>query len=213
MVHTADAGGHDPRYVGYGRLASLEDLLSVTADEARVIYQGTITARKVLRARLPVPSGLTGMVNITATLCVATPTSAADPYNYTNAGIDAWLVRDGTLPVKKEQELTDDHERFFSAPDPEYANEAELRSIHHKWETILHRQAELRPSTIANPCLDLRHIPRLGTLNPGSADPVSYALVVTVRCRKEPNIHDRILAEFKSLVPLQPVEARLPIQV
>jgi hypothetical protein len=213
MVHTADAGAHDPHHVGRGRLASLEELLSVNADEARVIYQGTITARKVLRARLPVPSGLTAMVNLTATLCVATQTSAADPYNYTNAGIDAWLVRDGSLPVSNEQELADDHERFFSPPSPEYATEAELRSIHHKWETILHRQAELRPKSIKSPCLDLRHIPRLGTMNPGSPDPVSYALVVTVRCRKEPNIHDRILAEFKTLVQLQPVEARLPIRL
>jgi hypothetical protein len=213
MVHTADPGTHDPRHVGYGRLASLNELLSVNAGEARVIYQGTITARKVLRARLPVPSGLISMVNITATLCVATPTSAADPYNYTNAGIDAWLVRDGSLPVNGDQELTEDHERFFSPPTPEYATESELRSIHHKWETVLHRQREFRPSSILSPCLDLRHIPRLGTMNPGTADPVSFALVVTVRCPKEPNIHDRILAEFKSLVQLQPVEARLPIRL
>lgn len=213
LIHTADPAELHREHVGHGRIGTMEELLSVSADAARVIYQGSITARKMLRARIPVPANLQGMIEICATLCTATPTSAADPFNYTNAGIDAWFVRNGKLPEDPDQQLTDDHARFFSPPDPHYATEAELRSIHHKWETTLHHRQEFRASSLESPCLDLHHVPRAGAMDSLSSDPVAYALVVTIRCQREPNIHDKILSEFRSLSQLQPISTRLPVRL
>jgi hypothetical protein len=90
LVHCVETADIPHTEIGWGRLAQhLEELVVCADDTVRVVYQGTVTASKYIRAPIPVPNGpFEGMVNIKATLCYATDTDPHHPGNYTRAGLD-----------------------------------------------------------------------------------------------------------------------------
>jgi hypothetical protein len=140
LVHTADRAdnAHPLHEVGRGRIAQPIGRITECADgEARILYQGELTAKKYLRARIPVPTDLpkSGNLTIRATIAYSTDVDPSDPGNYTRSGLDVVFRPhrgkfgkngDTTLPVS---------DSFFK--QHEFETEDELRRYSHKWDTVM----------------------------------------------------------------------------
>ena len=135
LIHTAETRNHPQPEVGWGRVSDEIDEIVVCKDGVvRVVYQGTLSASKYLRARLPMPaSQLTGMVSITATCCYATPIDSAHPSNYTRSGIETFF-RPHDEVFGEETSVHPVSETFLSQSRL-YQTEEKLRTDAHKWET------------------------------------------------------------------------------
>lgn len=74
LIHSAENTDHAHNEVGHGRLASrLEDILICDDDTIRVVYQGSISPARYIRAPIPLPNAtIPGKVRIDATICYAT---------------------------------------------------------------------------------------------------------------------------------------------
>lgn len=206
VVHGANPGPHAPADVGHGLIANVSEMATCGPATARVIYQGTLTAKKTDRLALPVPEGLTGKIRITATLCYACTTRSSDPWNYTTAGLDVTFRPDATK-MEGEQNLPKT-KSFFSRPDA-YASEHELRTVHHRWETTRHNTVSMLASSLHGPMFDVHYVPRHGAHDTRSAPKIPYALVVTVEARRHADIYDKVLARFPHLKSL----VQVPTQV
>jgi hypothetical protein len=207
LIHSADDSGHHEHEVGWGLLADETDLAICPDNTARIIYQGTLPPKKLLRARVPVPPGLKGKIQISATLCYATEISAADPSNYTNSGVEIFYrPNNNNHPLNKGTGKTTTYaatKSFFQSGS--YANEEERRVRHRKWETVLHNSIKTEASKLSDPCFDLHFIPRLGVGDDKHARHIRYAMVISVHAPKYPDIYDRVLAGFPELQALTPV--------
>jgi len=207
LIHSADHGGHAEHDVGWGMMADETELAICPDNTARVIYQGTLPPKKYLRARIPVPPGLKGRIQISATLCYATEISAADPSNYTNSGVEiCYRPNINNRPLNK----TTGKPSTYAATKPffqsgSYASEEERRVHHRKWETVLHSSIKAEASKLSDPCFDLHFIPRQGVGDDKDARPIRYSMVISVHAPKHPDIYDRVLAGFPQLQALTPV--------
>lgn len=207
LIHSANDGGHEEHEVGWGMLADETDLAICPDNTARVIYQGTLPPKKLLRARIPVPPGMKGRIQVTATLCYATEISAADPSNYTNSGVEI-----SYRPNSANRTLNKDTGKLatYAATKPffksgSYANEEERRVRHRKWETVLHNSIKTEASKLSDPSFDLHFIPRQGVGDDKDARRIRYSMVISVHAPKYPDIYDRVLAGFPQLQALTPV--------
>lgn len=165
---------------------------------------------KSVRAKIPIPHlALDGMVEIAATLCYLTPTDPEDPTSYTRAGLDVIFRPNVTKnPPGKKHANT---ESFFRGGD--YESEADLRKAGAKWETVMHATKRKRGSGLVQPSFDIHYIPRSGGGKAVGAEPIQYAMVITVRSAKTPDLYERILREYQGvLAEVQPV-AQLQLQV
>jgi subtilisin family serine protease len=206
MVHTADPGIHDETEVGWGHVRPERQIITCPPGTARVVYQGQLNPRKFLRAKLPIPPGLDGEVKITATLCYATPVSAADPINYTNSGVSIRFRPDSTKFNEDENGKPGAYPataKFFQ--EGAYATEADARTLERKWETVLHASHSKRASGLHEPFFDLHFIPRLGAGDHPNPAPIRYAMVITVESKRHPDLYDRVLKAFPKLQALTPI--------
>jgi len=207
LIHTADAANHDEHDVGWGILANEENLALCPDNTARIIYQGTLPPKKLLRARIPIPNGLLGRVGISATLCYATEISAADPSNYTNSGVEIFYRPNiANRKVNKDTGKPSTYaasKPFFQGGS--YATEEERRVRHRKWETVLHDSRTVDASKLHDPSFDLHFIPRQGVLDDKAPSRIRYSMVISVHTPKYPDIYDRVLAGFPELQALTPV--------
>ncbi len=207
LIHSAEPDGNHEEDVGWGRLADEEALALCPDATARVIYQGSLPPKKILRARIPIPHGLEGRIRITATLCYATEISAADPANYTNSGVE--IVYRPNCQKRRLNKETGEHSRyamtkpFFTSGS--YATEEERRIRHRKWETVLHESRRVDASLLDEPVFDLHFIPRRGVTDDKAARQIRYAMVISVHAPKYPDIYERVLAGFPELQALTPV--------
>ena len=114
LVHTAEESKIPFSEIGRGRVArTLEDILVCDDNTVRVVYQGTISPARYVRAPIPFPTEeLVGKVKITATLCYTTATDPHHPGNYTRAGLEV-SFRPHNGRRKKPEQIHADTKGFF----------------------------------------------------------------------------------------------------
>jgi hypothetical protein len=211
LIHGCEIGkAHSADQVGWGRVCTdLAALVSCDDHSARIIYQGKLAPGKFLRAPLPLPDeALTGMVQIRATFCFASPVDPQDASAYTKAGL---IVR--FRPHEDKVEDDAQHAKTYSLfPASELRTEAELRNDLGKWETVLQGEHGFRGSSLLRPVFDIHYNARDAGAPAARADSIPYALVVTVTAPKFANIHEAILRAHAVLQVIEP-RVQVPISV
>jgi len=199
--------------IGWGRLARhLEDIVVCDDDTVRVVYQGTVSASKYIRAPIPVPAEqLEGMVKIKATLCYATDVDPHHPGNYTRAGLDiAFRPNKDVFANDKAQHATT--KNFFGKDRPRVTEE-ELRRDAWKWENCLHAENSYRGRSLNGPVFDIHYNARAEGHGTRSAHQLKYALVVSVKARRLSDLYDRIVRRYRNqleaLVPIIDIPVRI----
>nr|WP_249810495.1 S8 family peptidase [Bradyrhizobium sp. 157] len=212
LLHHADDGGHDKAEVGWGRLpADVNEIVLTDQHTAHIVYQGELRPASWVRMQIPIPTDpMSGMVDISATFCFATPTDPQDPLNYTRSGLEV-RFRPHDRKRKDPKQLHPDSSSFFQVKDVS-VEETDLRADAHKWETTLHKTRAMRASGLRNPVFDVHYNARIGGRNAVSADKIPYALVITIQSKKTRDLYDKILQRYRTILePLQPVVS-IPIR-
>jgi hypothetical protein len=201
--------------VGWGRFESdPERLITCEDHEALVIYQGELPLGEHLRAPIPLPDTLHGMVDISATMVIATEVDPGHPSAYTRSGLSISF-----RPHSEKYRVYDDGSAssvpktnaFFSATNMYGAAEFELREDGHKWEPCHHGQQRFRPASLKEPCFDIYNHRRLEGVATEASECARYALVVTVSAKKVPDLYSGVLRTYSGvLIPLRP---RIRIEV
>jgi hypothetical protein len=206
LVHSVEPSTIPHSEVGWGRLArDINDIVLCDDDTICVIYQGNISPAKYIRAMVPMPDGvLSGIVEISATLCYKCQTDPHHPGNYTRAGLQAtFRPHDGKF--KKDDQLHPNSKSFFGDPGFD-AGEDELRRDAWKWENSLHANRRFNASSLSRPCFDIHYNARLEGRNFSPAEPLPYALAVTVHARKIADLYDQIVRKYATILePIRPV--------
>lgn len=211
LVHAARHNQLPRDEVGWGRIP--EDVLNLMTcgdGEVRVLYQDVLTPKRWMRAPIPIPEGLAGMVEITATMCYATETDPQDPINYTRSGLEM-SFRPKAGKLSRKDQVHADTKPFFSMK-LFGSTEHELRAEAHKWETTMHNSVNLRAASLKDPVLDIHYVAREEGRDTSSAAKIPYALVVTVRAPKIKDLFERTLKRYPILHQLRPV-IEIPIRV
>lgn len=205
LVHGVDCGDEARFEVGWGRVPDDADSL-VTCPEGvvRILYQDTLMPGRFLRARIPLPKEtLQGRVTITATLCYATPVDPEHPASYTRGGLRV-RFRPHCDKFGNEDARHPSTDSFFSAD--EFETEAQRRRDAHEWETCRHRSKGKLGKSLKEPCFDIHYNARREGRNDTSAERIPYALVITVKAPREPDLYDRVVQRYGSVLrPVQPV--------
>lgn len=213
LIHSTVAAGQPLEAVGWGRLsADLADVVLCPAASVRVVYQDEISPSQYRRIRLPMPpSGLQGMVGLTATFCFATPIDPGHPGNYTRSGLSI-VFRPNKLKFANADAVHPKSAPFFQ-PQKLYPTEQSLRSDAHKWETCLHRTVDKRASSLEDPVFDIHYNARAESRAAHNAQRIRYALVLTVRAPKVVDLYDQVTQAYRTrLQPLTPV-IEIPLTV
>ncbi|MBI2678789.1 MAG: S8 family peptidase [Candidatus Koribacter versatilis] len=211
LLHHAKDGGHDRVEVGWGRVPTdLGEMITSDGTSVTVLYQGTLTPARYLRARIPMPPvPMSGMVSVSATFCFTTHTDPSHPFNYTRAGLDI-LFRPHLQRRRDSKQLHANTKSFFGSSTfhtPEYL----LREDAHKWEPTLKATRRLRGTSIKDPVFDIHYNARTAGGGPVNPQKIPYALVITVSAPKMPDIYDRVLHRYRGqLRPMQPL-IQIPI--
>ena len=217
LVHSAEDSGHPLEEVGWGMVNSDIRKITVCEDgEIKVLYTGKLEPGKVLRAPIPLPEGeLSGDITIKATFCYTCTTDPHTPGEYTRAGLDV-KFRPHKNKFDPKQRKKDPR---FPATDSFFgrhtkSNEQELRTDAHKWDTVRSATINKRAKSLLDPVFDIHYIAR----EPGNSDSprrapkISYALVVTVRAKKIPDLYEKVQARYSELVAIQP-KIQIPIAI
>lgn len=213
LIHSAESSDHDHAEVGHGRLASkIEDILICDDDTIRVVYQGTISPARYIRAPVPLPNmAIPGKVKIAATICYATAVDPHHPGTYTRAGLEiAFRPNDGKR--KKSDKVHADTKSFFS-PSTLGLTEEELRRDASKWENCLHASKTFMGKSLQNPTFDIHYNARLEGRNFAPDQDLPYALVITVHAKKLADLYDQVVRKYATqLEQLRPL-IDIPVRV
>ncbi len=208
MIHTTQKNDIELSEGGWGRFENdRERLITCEDHEALVIYQGELPLLEHLRAPIPLPDTLEGMIEISATLLIATEVDPGHPSAYTRSGMtisfrphsDKYNEYDGkTSSVPKTN-------TFFSATNMYGAAEYELRDDGQKWEPVRHGSKRFRPSSLKEPCFDIYNHRRFEGIATTALTKTRYALIVTVSAKKMPNLYAGMVRAYSNiLIPLRP---------
>jgi hypothetical protein len=211
LIHTSEACDYPCEDVGRGRVArSVQDIVLSDDDTVRVVYQGTISATRYIRAPIPLPSGvIPGTVRITATLCYMTDVDPHHPGNYTRAGLEA-SFRPHDQKRKSGKQIHANPKSFFGRAQRGLM-EDELRRDAWKWENTLHGTVSFQGKSLSNPVFDIHYNSRLEGRDFAPDEELAYALIITVQAKRMPDFYDRILRKYASqLEALTPV-VEIPI--
>jgi hypothetical protein len=212
-VHGTEPTDLPMHEVGRGRCArDLESLVLCDDDSVRVVYQGTISAAKYIRAPIPMPADtLTGKAVITATLCYTTNIDPHHPGNYTRAGLEATFRPHGDRRTRADQ-VHPDSKPFFGKAQKGLTEE-ELRRDAWKWENTLHASVSFYGTSLKNPAFDLHYNSRLEGHNHNAGQQLRYAMVISIKARREVDLYDRVVRRYATqLEPLRPV-IDIPVRV
>jgi hypothetical protein len=211
LVHHCDPEEEVTYEVGWGRVPCVIDELILCPDDAvTVVYQGELQPAKWVRAKIPIPAEeMLGRVKLTATICYATKVDPQDAACYTRSGLevvfrphDKDLTTSGSIRSKP----------FFSGHKA-YETEEELRLDGHKWETVRKASVGKLGSSLRNPVFDLHYTPREGGRHDKKADIIRYALVVTVKAANVPDLYNRVIQRYRTvLAPLVP-QIQIPLRI
>jgi Subtilase family len=211
LLHRADDAGHDKTEVGWGRIPEdVKEIVLTDEHAAHIVYQGELRAASWVRMPIPIPADpMTGMVEITATFCFATPTDPQDPLNYTRSGLEV-RFRPHDQKRSDPTQIHPDSSYFFQAKD--VSVETDLRADAHKWETTLHKTRRMRASGLRNPVFDVHYNARIGGRNAVGADKIPYALVISIESKKTRDLYNKILQRYPTILePLRPI-VEIPIR-
>jgi len=213
LIHCAEAADHPMVEIGRGRIAQdLEALVLCGDDTARLVYQGTISAAKYIRAAVPLPlAPLPGKVKLTATLCYTTGVDPHHPGNYTRAGLEP------TFRPHAEHRKTAAQAHPISVPffgrAEKGLTEEELRRDAMKWENTMHASRTFFGSSLKDPVFDIHYNSRLEGQNHSPANPLHYALVISLTAPKVADLYDQIVRRYATVIePLRPV-VDIPIRL
>lgn len=212
LVHGVEPSDLPKHEVGRGRCpANIEHLVLCDDDTIRVVYQGTISPAKYIRAPIPIPGPLSGRVMITATLCYTTRVDPHHPGNYTRAGLEATFRPDNERFSRPDQSQPDPKQFFGKAQKG--LTEEELRRDAWKWENTLHASVGFLGSSLKSPAFDIHYNSRLEGHNHNPGQELHYAMVITLRAKAEPDLYDRVRRRYASqLEALQPL-VEIPLRV
>lgn len=213
LVHGTEPSDLPKQEIGRGRCAlDLEALVLCDDDTVRVVYQGTISAAKYIRAPIPLPGDtLTGKVLITATLCYTTNIDPHHPGNYTRAGLEATFRPHADRHTRSDQ-MHPDSKPFFGKAQKGLTEE-ELRRDAWKWENTLHASVPFFGTSLKNPAFDIHYNSRLEGRGHNPGQQLRYALVISVKAKREADLYDRVLRRYVTqLEPLRPV-IDIPVRV
>lgn len=213
LIHCTEASELPMIEVGRGRIAQdLEAVVLCGDDTARLVYQGTISAAKYIRAPIPLPLGtMAGKVKLTATLCYTTGVDPHHPGNYTRAGLEP-TFRPHADHRKKADQVHPNSMSFFGRAEKGLTEE-ELRRDAMKWENTMHASRTFYGSSLKEPVFDIHYNSRLEGQNHSPASPLRYALVISLTAPKVADLYDQIVRRYATLIePLRPV-VDIPIRL
>ena len=134
--------------------------------------------------QIPIPSDpMTGMVEITATFCFATPTDPQDPLNYTRSGLEV-RFRPHDQKRKDPNSCTRTPASFFRRRMCR-SRRPTCGPTRTSGKRTLHKTRSMRASGLRNPVFDVHYNARIGGRNAHSADKIPYALVITISVEED----------------------------
>ena len=206
LVHTATQHNpHDPVEHGWGRIRTdLQQIVLCGDGVARVVYQGTLTPGKYLRAQLPVPSApLRGNVTITATVAYATEVEPDYLSHYTRSGLELVFRPHADRSGGPNSTVAKSKSFFKRSP---VAATATMSSSAQQWETVRHTTSNMRGSSLHSPVFDIHYNARSeGHDGTSQARKVRYAMVITVESKHMPDLYNEVLRTYPNrLAALQP---------
>jgi hypothetical protein len=212
LVHSADPAEHDRSEVGWGRIPP--DVASIAVCEdgmVRVIFQGELSPSQYLRAPIPLPDDdLVGMVEVAATFCYATPTDPQDPGSYTRSGLEV-TFRPHANKFSSDDATVAKSGSFFKRGD--FETEQAMRTDAQKWETTLNASRRFQPRSLSAPVFDIHYNARSSGGAARDAEKIRYALVLTVRAPRVPDLYDRVVrayaGQLEVLVPIIDIAVRV----
>lgn len=210
LIHRADSGELCRREVGWGRFTEDPgELITCEDNEALVVYQGRLPVGSSLRAPIPLPQqGLRGKITLQATLIIAPRVDPEHPGAYTQSGVEVAFRPHSGKYRHYQSGKTSAHpttSSFFSERNMYSAAEYELREDGQKWEPCLKSTRTLLSSSLQEPCFDIEYQHREGLQAANNPDEMPYALVVSVKANKIPDLYNRVVRAYHNiLVPLRP---------
>jgi hypothetical protein len=212
LIHCTEGSDWPRHEVGWGRLArDIDDIVLCDDDTVRVVYQGSISASKYIRASVPVPSGeIPGKVSIKATLCYSTAIDPHHPSNYTRSGLE--VVFRPHSDRRKDPKQVHPNSKGFFGPATKGLTEEELRRDAWKWENCQHATLSMNGSSLQNPTFDIHYNARLEGHGHTPSRKLRYALVISVQAKRVSDLYDQVVRKYASqLEQLRPV-VEIPIR-
>ena len=206
LIHTAEPSEYACEEVGRGWVSrSLQDIVLCDDDTIRVVYQGTISPSRYIRAPIPVPfETMAGKVTICATLCFVTEVDPHHSSNYTRAGLEV-TFRPHDQRRKKSDQFHANSKSFFGRAQKGLI-EGDLRRDAWKWENCLHGEISYIGRSLQNPVFDIHYNSRMESRNYSPENDLSYALVVSVKAKQMSDLYDTIVRKYQTQIePLRPV--------
>lgn len=220
LLHGSRLEERERRDVGHGLVESnLADLLTSDPNEIKIVFQGSLAAGKYLQHKLPLPPDLSGMVELQATLCFASPVDSSFPATYVRAGVEAIFrphsERFGTITDKdgtKRPSTTVSSDTLFNQGGA-YGMSDDRRDAH-LWDTVLKVTKTKRAASLHNPVIELHYNRRQEGQPDSTANQpdIPYALILTIRCRAVNDLYDRVRARFGANVRVLAPRIEIPIR-
>lgn len=218
LIHRADRSSHIGSDVGWGQFeVDPMKLITCDDDEVLVLYQDILPVGQHLRAPIPLPTGLLGgALTLSATLVISPAVDPEHPGAYTRAGLEVSLRPHSEKFSVDDAGKRSQHPRtvsFFSASNVYSAAEYSFREGGHKWEPCIRNSKRFLAKSLKEPCFDIYYHQREGGGKVDEpAQPIPYALVVSVKAPKVKDFYNRVVRTYAGiLLPIQP-QVRIPIQ-
>jgi hypothetical protein len=181
--------------VGWGRIRHIpEDIIETPPDVVRIVYQGVTRPGMPQIARIPVPKDLPAdlKIKIGATFVYRAPVDPAHAANYTRAGL--WV----RSYAAKGRPLS----LFGSGM---YRTEASLRKDGQRWDTVLSAVRSIDAGKLDDPYFHINYQVRDEgeAVASKDADPLPYALIVTIEAPGANDLLARIQQQYPVLQTLQ----------
>ena len=193
MVHRAEDDDYDRAEVGWGRFELDPDLMITCHDNEPLI----------------IPSApLRGNVTITATILIAPQVNSGFVASYTESGFEAVFrphTRQYTVYPGGGQSVHPKSKAFFSESAMYRGAEYDLRGGGLKWEPCVKRARTFQAKTLLEPVFDIYNHSRQAGSRVGTDNPVPYALVVSIKAPRVPDLYDQIVRAYQGvLIPIRP---------
>ncbi|WP_392753211.1 S8 family peptidase [Streptomyces sp. LN590] len=212
LVHCAERGGVPIEEAGWGRIPDeIEEFVVCPQNSVRILYQGSIEPGQTVRMTIPFPEGVTeGMVTVSATYCISTPTDSRTPSTYTGSAIEP-VFRPHAEKFGRDDSIHAATRTFFQ--DGDYVPEDTLRKRAHKWETTKHKSINLRASSLLRPVFDVRHVSRAELMAGEPKEKADYALVISMSTSKDSDIYNKVVRAYSGTLEILQPQVDVPIVV
>jgi len=213
LVHCTEATDIPHAEVGWGRLVQhLDEIVICPDNTVRVVYQGTVSPSKYIRAPIPVPNEpFDGMVKIKVTLCFATDVDPHHPGNYTRAGLEVFFRPN--KDVFHDDDAAHAATKSFFGKNRPRVTEVELRRDAWKWENCLHAENNYRGRSLDSPVFDIHYNARAEGHNATDSAELKYALIVSVKAKRIADLYDRIASRYRGQLEVLVPVVEIPIRI